>query len=72
MAPVEALSNSKGSFTYHQGGGGFGMITLMLFLLYPMPNLITEGGQETHESDYVICERPLIHYSKAQFALEIT
>ena len=28
----------------HQGGEGFGMITLMQFLLYPMPNLITEGG----------------------------
>ena len=40
----------------HQGGGGFGMIRLMLFLLYPMSNLITEGGRglETDKSDYVI------------------
>ena len=39
------------------------MITLMKFLLYPMPNLITEGGEGVEkqtESDYVISELPLM------------
>ena len=25
--------------------GGYGMITLLYFLLYPVPNLIPEGGR---------------------------
>ena len=29
----------------HQGRGGFGMITIMQVLLYPITNLITKGGR---------------------------
>ena len=50
-------------FTYYviTGWRGLGMITLMLFLLYPVPNFITEWGRvlKQTKSDYVICERPL-------------
>ena len=37
----------------HQGGGGFEMITLMLFFALSMPNLITEGGGGL-ETDFLI------------------
>ena len=36
------------------GEGGFRMITLMLFLLYPMPNMITEGVRGSRNRPKVI------------------
>ena len=47
---------NKGSFTYYvitKGDGGFGMITLMI-MLYPMPNLITEGERGSRNKQKVI------------------
>ena len=46
----------KGSFTYYViTKGGFGMITLKCnFLLYPMPNLIAEGGGGSRNRQKVI------------------
>ena len=47
LGTLSAGPLNKRSFTNYvitKGEGGFGMITPMQSLLYPMPNLITEGG----------------------------